>query len=141
MAGLALVWIWLDAIELPEAQETRALHSTMAALATLLIAYVAWVLGQGSIDRNLQGAGSGPKLPGTGDDSEAAPGSRLQTMLPLLRAAFGILVAVSEALVVPSRLGIDTAPLIPGAGVFGLAISLGSQSMVRDIISGLFYMS
>ena len=34
MAVLALVWIWLDAIQLPEAQETRALHSTMAALAT-----------------------------------------------------------------------------------------------------------
>ena len=141
MAVLALVWIWLDAIELPEAQETRALHSTMAALATLLIAYVAWVLCQLAIDRNLQGVGAGPKLPGTDDDSESAPGSRLQTMLPLLRAAFGILVAVIAALIVLSRLGIDTAPLIAGAGVFGLAISFGSQSMVRDIISGLFYMS
>jgi len=140
MAVLALVWIWLDAIRLPEAQETRALHSTMAALATLLIAHVAWVLCQLAIDRNLQGVGSGPKLPGTDDDSESAPGSRLQTMLPLLRAAFGILVAVIAALIVLSRLGIDTAPLIAGAGVFGLAISFGSQSMVRDIISGLFYM-
>jgi len=140
MAVLALVWIWLDAIELPEAQETRALHSTIAALATLLIAYVAWVLCQLAIDRNLQDVGAGPKLPGTDDDSESAPGSRLQTMLPLLRAAFGILVAVIAALTVLSRLGIDTAPLIAGAGVFGLAISFGSQSMVRDIISGLFYM-
>jgi len=141
MAVLALVWIWLDAIELPEAVETRVLHSTMVALATLLIAYVAWVLCQLAIDRNLQGVGSGPKLPGTDEDSESAPGSRLQTMLPLLRAAFGILVAVIAALIVLSRLGIDTAPLIAGAGVFGLAISFGSQSMVRDIISGLFYMS
>jgi len=140
MAVLALVWIWLDAIGLPEAQATRSLHSTMAALATLLIAYVAWVLCQLAIDRNLQGVGAGPKLPGTDDDSESAPGSRLQTMLPLLRAAFGILVAVIAALIVLSRLGIDTAPLIAGAGVFGLAISFGSQSLVRDIISGLFYM-
>jgi small-conductance mechanosensitive channel len=140
MAVLALVWIWLDAIELPEAQETRALHSTMAALATLLVAYVAWVLCQLAIDRHLQGVGAGPKLPGTDDDSESAPGSRLQTMLPLLRAAFGILVAVIAALIVLSRLGMDTAPLIAGAGVFGLAISFGSQSLVRDIISGLFYM-
>ena len=42
-------------------------------------------------------------------------------------------------LIVLSHLGIDTAPLIAGAGVFGLAISFGSQSLVRDIISGLFY--
>jgi small-conductance mechanosensitive channel len=140
MALLALVWIWLDAIQLPEAQETRALHSTMAALATLLVAYIAWVLCQLVIDRNLQGVSIGPKLPGADDDSESTPGSRLQTMLPLLRAAFGILVAVIAALIVLSRLGIDTAPLIAGAGVFGLAISFGSQSLVRDIISGLFYM-
>jgi moderate conductance mechanosensitive channel len=140
VAVLALVWIWLDAIQLPEAQETRALHSTMAALATVLVAYIAWVLCQLAIDRNLQGVSVGPKLPGADDDNESTPGSRLQTMLPLLRAAFGILVAVIAALIVLSRLGIDTAPLIAGAGVFGLAISFGSQSLVRDIISGLFYM-
>ncbi|MBV8454995.1 MAG: mechanosensitive ion channel [Acetobacteraceae bacterium] len=141
MSGvLALVWIWTEAIEVPAAEETRALHATAAALATLLIAYLAWVLCRLTIDRHLQGVGVGPKLPGSDDDSESTPGSRLQTMLPLLRAAFGIVIAVIAALIVLSRLGIDTAPLIAGAGVFGLAISFGSQSLVRDIISGLFYM-
>ena len=139
-AVLALIWIWTEAIELAPAEETRALHSAMAALATLLIAYVSWVLCRLTIDRHLQGVSVGPKLPGSDDDSEAAPGSRLQTMLPLLRAAFGIVIAVIAALIVLSRLGLDTAPLIAGAGVFGLAISFGSQSLVRDIISGLFYM-
>ena len=47
--------------------------------------------------------------------------------------------SVIAVLIVLSQLGIDTAPLIAGAGVFGLAISFGSQSLVRDIISGLFY--
>jgi small-conductance mechanosensitive channel len=141
MSGvLALVWIWTEAIELPAAEEARALHAATAALATLLIAYIAWVLCRLTIDRHLQEVGVGPKLPGSDDDSESAPGSRLQTMLPLLRAAFGIVIAVIAALIVLSRLGIDTAPLIAGAGVFGLAISFGSQSLVRDIISGLFYM-
>jgi moderate conductance mechanosensitive channel len=137
---LALVWIWTEAIELAPAEETRTLHSATAALATLLIAYVAWVLCRLTIDRHLQGVSVGPKLPGSDDDSESGPGSRLQTMLPLLRAAFGIVIAVIAALIVLSRLGIDTGPLIAGAGVFGLAISFGSQSLVRDIISGLFYM-
>jgi moderate conductance mechanosensitive channel len=137
---LALVWIWTEAIALAPAEETRTLHSAMAALATLLIAYVAWVLCRLTIDRHLQGVSVGPKLPGSDDDTESGPGSRLQTMLPLLRVAFGIVIAVIAALIVLSRLGIDTAPLIAGAGVFGLAISFGSQSLVRDIISGLFYM-
>ena len=57
----------------------------------------------------------------------------------MLRAAFGIVIAVVASLIVLSHLGVDTAPLIAGAGVFGLAISFGSQSLVRDIISGLFY--
>jgi len=47
---------------------------------------------------------------------------------------------VLAVLIVLSRLGIDTAPLIAGAGVFGLAVSFGAQSLVRDIISGVFYM-
>ena len=57
-----------------------------------------------------------------------------------MRAAFGVTIAVLALLIVLSRLGVDTAPLIAGAGVFGLAVSFGSQSLVRDIISGLFYM-
>src|SRR5205823_10191649 len=55
-------------------------------------------------------------------------------------AALGTIVAVLAILIVLSRGGVDTAPLIAGAGVFGLALSFGSQSLVRDIISGLFYM-
>ena len=51
-----------------------------------------------------------------------------------------MVIAVIAVLIVLSHLGVDTAPLIAGAGVFGLAISFGSQSLVRDIISGLFYM-
>ena len=91
-----------------------------------------------SIDRHLQDTHRGPRLPG--DDDETSPGSRLQTVLPMLRAAFGVVIAVVASLIVLSHLGVDTAPLIAGAGVFGLAISFGSQSLVRDIISGLFYM-
>ena len=139
-AALALVWIWVDAIELPAAEAAQTLRSATAEIATLLIAYVAWVLCRLAIDRHLQGLSAGPKVPGYDDDSESTPSSRLQTMLPLLRAAFGIIIAVIATLIVLSRLGIDTAPLIAGAGVFGLAISFGSQSLVRDIISGLFYM-
>ncbi len=79
-----------------------------------------------------------PGCPAT--TTRTSPGSRLQTVLPMLRAAFGVVIAVVAALIVLSHLGVDTAPLIAGAGVFGLAISFGSQSLVRDIISGLFYM-
>ncbi len=140
VAVLSLAWIWIEAFEMTAAHATRAMVSAGTAVGTLFVAYLGWELARLAIDRHLQSVGVGPKLPGTDDDSESGPGSRLQTVLPMLRAAFGAVIAIIATLIVLSHLGIDTAPLIAGAGVFGLAISFGSQSLVRDIISGLFFM-
>jgi small-conductance mechanosensitive channel len=138
IAAMAIIWSWVDAFDLPAVEESHALRSTVISVLTVFVAYIAWELARMAIDRSLPEP-AGPKLPGGDNDEEAAPGSRLQTILPLTRAAFGAVIAVVAALTVLSRLGVDTAPLIAGAGVFGLAISFGSQSLVRDIISGLFY--
>jgi len=138
LATIATAWIWIDALELPSEREGQATQSVLITVAALFIAYLAWELVRLAIDRSLPETASGPRLPGD-EDEEIGPGSRLQTILPLLRAAFGVVIATIAALTVLSHLGIDTAPLIAGAGVFGLAISFGSQSLVRDIISGLFY--
>ena len=43
-------------------------------------------------------------------------------------------------LMVLSGLGVQVAPLIAGAGIFGVAIGFGSQTLVKDVISGVFYM-
>lgn len=142
LAAVLLGWIWTDALQFHPGAAGRAMRATIAASLTLFVAYVAWELIRLAIDRHLQGVLTGPKLPGAAADEEAegGPGSRLQTILPMLRIIVGALIAVVATLVVLSRLGIDTAPLIAGAGVFGLAISFGAQSLVRDIISGLFYL-
>jgi len=137
-AAMLLAWLWIEAIEMSGTAFTRAMYSAATAIGSLFAAYVLWELTRLGIDRHLHVGGSGPKLPGD-DDEETTPGSRLQTMLPMLRAAAGAIIAVIALLTVLSHLGIDTAPLIAGAGVFGLAISFGAQSLVRDIISGLFY--
>ena len=138
VAVMALAWIWIDTIE-SEPAVSQTMRSTAAAVGTLFIAFVVWALIRLAIDRHLHETSGGPTLPGEEDDA-GAPASRLQTILPLVRAAFGVVIGVLAALIVLSRLGVDTAPLIAGAGVFGLAVSFGSQSLVRDIISGLFYM-
>jgi moderate conductance mechanosensitive channel len=44
------------------------------------------------------------------------------------------------SLVSLSALGIDIAPLLAGAGVVGIAIGLGAQTLVRDVVSGVFYL-
>jgi small-conductance mechanosensitive channel len=141
IAAMTLVSIWVDAIDLSPAAAAQATHSAAMAVGTLFAAYLAWELVRLAIDRNLHDVPGGPKLPGSADDDEeSTPASRLQTVLPMTRAFVGVAVGVVAVLIVLSRLGIDTAPLIAGAGVFGLALSFGSQALVRDIISGLFYM-
>jgi moderate conductance mechanosensitive channel len=138
IAIMTLAWVWIEAVEMSRAGFERAMYSAGTAVGSLFLAYVLWELTRLAIDRQLHATGSGPKLPGD-DDEETTPGSRLQTMLPMLRAAAAAIILVIAVLTVLSHLGIDTGPLIAGAGVFGLAISFGAQSLVRDIISGLFY--
>ena len=61
--------------------------------------------------------------------------------MPLLRAIAGITILVVGGLLVLSELGVNITPLIAGASVFGLAVSFGSQSLVRDIVSGVFFLA
>jgi len=66
--------------------------------------------------------------------------SRFGTLLPLIRGfVLSVLVAVT-IMVVLSSMGIDIGPLLAGAGVVGIAIGFGAQALVRDIISGIFFL-
>jgi len=79
-----------------------------------------------------------------GEDMEGEAGgtggSRLQTLLPLFQKFLLITLIVVVSLMVLSELGIDIGPLIAGAGVVGIAIGFGAQTLVKDIVSGLFFL-
>ena len=106
---------------------------------TLLIAYVGWQIVQVAIDRRL--------IPEAGEDAgqesgaEAGQGlSRVQTLLPLFRRFLQITIVVMVTMIVLSSLGVNIGPLIAGAGVVGLALGFGAQTLVRDIVSGVFFL-
>ena len=67
--------------------------------------------------------------------------TRLQTLMPPFRVAMAVAILVTTVLMVLSSLGINTTPLIAGASVIGLAISFGSQALVKDIVSGIFFLA
>ncbi len=75
-----------------------------------------------------------------GDEGGAGGASRLGTLLPLFRGAILAVVVVTIALIVLLELGINVSPLFAGAGVVGLAIGFGAQTLVRDIFSGAFFL-
>ncbi|MEP3331737.1 mechanosensitive ion channel family protein [Sedimentitalea sp.] len=75
-----------------------------------------------------------------GDEGGAGSASRLATLLPLFRGAILAIVLVSIALIALLELGINVSPLFAGAGVVGLAVGFGAQTLVRDIFSGAFFL-
>jgi small conductance mechanosensitive channel len=62
---------------------------------------------------------------------------RGRTMSQLLRSV-GRVVIVTIAILLTVNVFINIAPILAGAGILGLAVSFGAQSLVRDIISGFF---
>ena len=75
-----------------------------------------------------------------GDEGGAAGASRVATLLPLFRNFLLVLIFVSVTLIALMEMGINVAPLFAGAGVVGLAIGFGAQTLVRDVFSGAFFL-
>lgn len=75
-------------------------------------------------------------------DPHEPPGakSRLLTLLPLLRVTVAVLLLAMLVMSTLWALGVQITPLLAGAGVVGLAIGFGAQTLVKDIVSGVFYL-
>lgn len=75
-----------------------------------------------------------------GDDSHLSEREqRGQTISQLLRSV-GKVVLVALALLLTLNVFVDIKPLLAGAGILGLAVSFGAQSLVKDVISGFFFL-
>ena len=62
--------------------------------------------------------------------------NRIDTLLPIVQNVMLITFVILFALVLLSELGINIVPLLAGAGVLGIAIGFGAQTMVKDFLSG-----
>ena len=66
--------------------------------------------------------------------------ARIRTLLPILKNVLMILLVAIALMMGLSSLGVEIGPLIAGAGVVGVAIGFGAQTVVKDVISGMFYL-
>ncbi|WP_245235567.1 mechanosensitive ion channel family protein [Mesorhizobium erdmanii] len=66
--------------------------------------------------------------------------ARLHTLLPILQNMLLALIIVMAVLMMLASLGIQIGPLIAGAGVVGVAVGFGAQTVVKDVISGVFFL-
>lgn len=134
---LSLVWR-LDPGAMAEGNTTinRIGRGLFHGVLILLVADLIWQLAKAYIGRTLELAA----VDDTVSAEEAARRSRLRTLLPIFRNMLAVLLATVAVLMVLSGLGVQIAPLIAGAGIFGVAIGFGSQTLVKDVLSGVFYM-
>jgi small-conductance mechanosensitive channel len=103
----------------------------------MLLGIVVWQFTKARIDRKIR-----EEMPDDDEEMEEGGrgGSRIGTLLVLLRKFILSVLFVIVSLIILSSLGLDIGPLIAGAGVIGLAIGFGSQTLVRDILSGVFFL-
>jgi small-conductance mechanosensitive channel len=140
LIGGAYLIAWLlgldvAAMTMQDTMATRLLRGAINAVVILLIADFVWHLARAWIDCRLTEA----SVAGAEGD-EARRRARLRTLLPILRNALLVTLMVMAALMALSALGVAVGPLIAGAGVVGVAVGFGAQTLVKDILSGMFYL-
>jgi small-conductance mechanosensitive channel len=138
--AVLLVFLFFAALELWGIQVDigRILATNvLGVVIVLVLGLLAWEIMKTRIDRRIE-----EEMPLQSEEAEegGSGGSRSGTLLLLLRKfilAFMVLVVGFSVL---ASLGVNIAPLLAGAGVVGLAIGFGSQTLVKDIIAGVFFL-
>jgi small-conductance mechanosensitive channel len=136
--------VLIGALGIMDPAEWHGAHARsirIAALSTFGL-YLLWRVIRYRMDRYI----ADNPLPSAGFDPDAEEdgpraATRMRTIMPVLRVVISISILVLGSLLVLSELGINITPLIAGFSVLGLAVSFGSQSLVRDIVSGVFFLA
>jgi small conductance mechanosensitive channel len=132
LAGLVLLEVWgIEALDWWVSEAGRRVSARLATILLIFVAaFVVWELTSLLVDRYFE------ERDATGERVERS--ARMRTLLPLLRNAVRVFLVLMVGLTALSELGVNIAPLLAGAGVVGLAIGFGAQTLVKDIITGIF---
>jgi small-conductance mechanosensitive channel len=142
-AALVLAWGWdVDLISMAQDESPlgRLTSGLLNVVVIVLLADFGWHVGKTVIDRVLHRVGTGAGTDQEAETEETRRRARLRTLLPIARNMMFVLVLVSAGLMGLSALGVQIGPLLAGAGVVGVAVGFGSQTLVKDIIAGVFFL-
>lgn len=134
---IALIFVWRPDTEW---LDSHWAEKGLDVIAILFIGYIVYHMFRIWIDSKIEDETEDTQEAELGDEGGAGGASRLATLLPLFRGAILAVVVVSIILILLLEIGINVSPLFAGAGVVGLAIGFGSQTLVRDIFSGAFFL-
>ncbi len=131
VALLAILDVWgFGVAELLQTPAGRALVRTVLVVLVVTVgAFILWEFIETAAARYLS------RLDEAGEDSRAV---RMRTLLPMVEKALLVAIVVVAGMIVLSEIGLDIGPLLAGAGVLGLAVGFGAQTLVKDVITGVF---
>ncbi|UCI05665.1 mechanosensitive ion channel family protein [Mesorhizobium sp. B1-1-8] len=138
---LARVWgLDMQSMEGGDTTTTLILRGLINVMVIALAADFGWSIIKALIQREL-----GIETPHAVVGEEDAPTldpqqARLRTLLPIIQNILLAVIVVMAVLMMLASMGIPIAPLIAGAGVVGVAIGFGAQTIVKDVISGIFFL-
>ncbi len=115
----------VDAVAAGDTVWTRLLRGAVHALAIVLVADVIWLVVASLIDQQI---------------ASTQENARLRTLLPIVRGTVAAVLIVMAILMALSALGVEVGALLASAGVVGIAIGFGAQTLVRDMFSKFFYL-
>jgi small-conductance mechanosensitive channel len=142
VAALLIARAWnvnLGDLAAAETVTTRLIRAGIRIVIVLLVTDVIWKLASTLIDSQMAVA-SRSEQGGHQDGPEARRRQRLNTLLPILRNVLFLAIGAVGFLMILDAVGIQIGPLLAGAGVVGIAVGFGAQTLVKDIISGVFYL-
>ncbi|WP_311063102.1 mechanosensitive ion channel family protein [Halomonas sp. DWK9] len=98
--------------------------------ATILLAWLVWIFADTAIQRALTSSAR--------SRGRRVNQARAQTITPMIRNVIFVAILIIAAIAGLANLGVNVTPLLAGAGVIGLAIGFGAQTLVQDLITGIF---
>lgn len=117
------LWHWLTV-----GAGERVVDVLIRIVMILLLSAVGWTVLASLIESRLASDSHGRPM----------PSARTRTLLTLFRNALAVVISTITIMILLSEIGVNIAPLLAGAGALGLAVSFGSQTLVKDIITGIF---
>ncbi|MGO7075257.1 mechanosensitive ion channel domain-containing protein [Rhizobium johnstonii] len=142
VAALLIARSWnvnLSDLAAAETVTTRLIRAGIRIVIVLLVTDVIWKLASTLIDSQMAVASRSAQA-GHQDGPDARRRQRLNTLLPILRNVLFLAIGAIGFLMILDAVGIQIGPLLAGAGVVGIAVGFGAQTLVKDIISGVFYL-
>ncbi|PDS77165.1 mechanosensitive ion channel family protein [Rhizobium sp. L43] len=142
VAALLIARAWnvnLGDLAAAETVSTRLIRAGIRIVIVLLVTDVIWKLASTLIDSQMAVASRNAEA-GHQDGPEARRRQRLNTLLPILRNVLFLAIGAVGFLMILDAVGVQIGPLLAGAGVVGIAVGFGAQTLVKDIISGVFYL-